>query len=89
MCCIYSKNALTAKKKVFKEVHSSCDQTEPLLLYIRESGLLTERLTLLCVHRAVSAVLGRGDSLWVSEVELRDELLLESSLLVFFKLEDS
>lgn len=51
--------------------------------------LSTAEPTLLCVRGAVSGVLGRGDSLGVSEVELREELLLESSLLALFKLEVS
>jgi len=58
------------------------------MLYIRVEGLLTEKLTLLRVGGAMSGVLGRLDSLGVSEVELREELLLESSLLGLFKLED-
>lgn len=58
-----------------------------LLLYISVS--LTEKPTLLRVRGAVTGVLGRGDSLRVSEVELRDELLLERSLFALLKLEDS
>lgn len=38
------------------------------------------RLTLLLARGAGSGVLGEVDSFGVSEVELRDELLLESSL---------
>lgn len=64
-----------------------CRQTDPLLLRDTVSGLLTEKPTLLCVLGAVSAVPGRGDSLGVSEVELSDELLLESSLLALLKLD--
>lgn len=42
----------------------------------------SKELTLLRVRGAVSGVLSRGDSLGVSELELSDELLLESSLLL-------
>lgn len=63
-----------------------CNQTDSLSL--RESRLIVRtKLTLLRVRGAASSVLGRGDSLGVSEVELRDELLLESSLLALLKLE--
>lgn len=44
-------------------------------------GLLTGKPTRLRVRGAMSGVLGSGDSLRVSEVELSEELLLESSLL--------
>ncbi len=64
-----------------------CNQTDFLLHYNSAWGLLTEKPTLLRVRGAASGVLGRGDSLGVSEVELRDELLLENSLLALLKLE--
>lgn len=45
-------------------------------------GVWGETLTLLRARGAASGVLGDVDSLAVSEVELREELLLDSSLLV-------
>lgn len=47
---------------------------------------MSEQPTLLRCRGTVSAVLNRGDSLGIS-LELRDELLLESSLLALLKLD--
>lgn len=49
-------------------------------------GPVWERPTLLRVQGAVSALLSRGDSFGAS-LELREELLLENSLLALLKLE--
>lgn len=62
-----------------------CNQTEIPLLY----NHVPEKPTLLHVRGAMSGVLRRGDSLGVSEVELRDELLLKNSVLALLKLEVS
>lgn len=53
----------------------------------RNLCIITYIPTLLRVRGATYGVLSRGDSLGVSDVELRDELLLESSLLASLKLE--
>lgn len=63
------------------------NQTACLLLYNSVPGLVTEKPTLLRVRGAAIGVLSRGDSLGVSEVELKDELLLDScSLLALLEL---
>lgn len=61
-----------------------CNQIHSLLLYNSMSSLATVKPTLLHVRGAVP---GRGDSLGVSEVELRDDVLLENSLFALLTLE--
>lgn len=63
---------------------SKCNQTHSLLLYNSVWRLPTAKLTLLRIRGAVP---GRDDSLGVSEVELRDDVLLENSLLAPLTLE--
>lgn len=69
-----------------KKDHKFQEQSNEHVQY-KQTDLAPGKPTLLRVRGVVSSVQTRGDSLGVSGVELRDELLLESSLLAFLKLE--